>query len=107
MAERIVKIGTAEETLQKFAKETLQSPFFSRYIGNRDTILVRDALIEAGFMKMGDGLAVTFEVDPLAIPDATTRVAKIYTAHRTSEGKLVPTSFLGEFELDIECSNDN
>lgn len=107
MAERLVKIGTAEETLQKFAKETIQNPYFSRYIGDRDTKLVRDALIEAGFMRMGDGLAVTFEVDTLIRPDAMTRKAKIFTARKTPEGKLVPTSFLGEFELDIECSNDN
>jgi len=107
MAERIVKIGTPQETLQKFAKEALQNSFFSKYIGERDTALVADALIEAGFMQRGDTLAVTFETDTLIRSDTMTRKAKIFTARKTSDGKLVPTSFLGEFELDIECSNDN
>jgi hypothetical protein len=107
MAERIAKIATAQETLDNFFREAQENLFFSRYIEDRDSRLVADALIEAGFMSQDDGLRVTYEVDPLTEPDAKVRSVKIYTARRTPEGKLVPTSFLGKFELDIDYDNDN
>ena len=107
MAERLVKIGTPQETLNEFVKEAPHNLFISKYVGEWDSGLVGKALVEAGFMQEGDGLTVTFEVDPLALPNSLSRKAKIYTARRISKDKVVPTSFLGEFDLDIECSNDN
>jgi hypothetical protein len=107
MAERIARIGTSPEVLNKFAKEALQSTFFAKLIANRDQAIVADALIEAGLMQEGDTLAVTFVVDTKLRSDSMSKQAKVYTACKTLEGKMIPTSFLGEFTLDIEFDRDN
>jgi hypothetical protein len=107
MAERIAVIDTPQETLNKFAEETLQNGFFSRYIADRDSALVANALIEAGMMNEGDTIKVSFVVDKNAVPDSQSRNARIYTACKIPNGEIVETSFIGEYTLDIDCDNDN
>jgi len=107
MAERIVVVDTPQETLNRFVEENLQGGFISRYIADRDSALVADALIEAGMMNEGDILKVSFVVDKNAVPDSQSRNARIYTACKVPDGEIVETSFIGEYVLDIDFDNDN
>lgn len=93
--------------MNEFIEQAFDNPTISQYIADKDAGWISDALIDEGLIEIGDGLVVSFVPDKSLTADAPPSYAKVYSAYRNEDGKMVPLELIDVFELDIGYDRDN